>query len=114
MPSPGKRGKYGDSESKSETPGRAAPFFAPARPVTVVSTPQILLRLGGSCMTSSADIHEKHKLTESIKKETAVNSLVLKGWIYAIDGKHIAELIKISFLEFYFMKNPAIENRENA
>ena len=30
--------------------------------------------------------------------------LVLKGWVYDKDGKQIIELIKDSFLEFYFTK----------
>ena len=44
------------------------------------------------------------------KKQTP---LTLKEWIYAVDGQHIKELVKTSFLEFYFAKHTT-ENRQNA
>jgi len=40
-------------------------------------------------------------------------SLTLKEWVYATDGKGINELLKISFLEFYFMKK-SLKKHQNA
>jgi len=67
-------------------------------------------------MTSSADVREKQAPTEPMKSknEAANKPLVLKDWIYAADGKQIKELIKITFLEFYFMQKPFTQNRESA
>jgi hypothetical protein len=49
---------------------------------------------------------------QKAKNVAAQKPLVLKDWIYAADGKHIKELIKITFLEFYFMKRTIAENRK--
>jgi len=67
-------------------------------------------------MISSADMHKKQAPTAPMiaKKEAAKKPLVLKDWIYAADGKQIKELIKITFLEFYFMQKPFTQNRESA
>jgi hypothetical protein len=89
MPSPGERGKYGENESKSETPGRAAFFFTSARPVTVVLTPQILLRMGGSCMTSSDDIHEKHEPKEPV---TTYHEKKITGTLYRVTSVYKGEV----------------------
>ena len=43
------------------------------------------------------------------KKQAAQTPLTLKEWIYTADGEHINELIKTSFLEFYFAKH-GVEN----
>ena len=37
-------------------------------------------------------------------KQVTQNPLTLRDWIYATDGKNIKELVKTSFLEFYFMR----------
>ena len=37
-------------------------------------------------------------------KQAAHNPLTLRDWVYTADGKHIKELVKTSFLEFYFMR----------
>ena len=39
-----------------------------------------------------------------LTKQAAHNPLTLRDWVYAADGKHIKELVKTSFLEFYFMR----------
>jgi len=53
------------------------------------------------------------KAIRQTKNQAAHTPLTLKGWIYAADGKHIKELIQISFLEFYFAKKTT-ELRQNA
>jgi hypothetical protein len=68
------------------------------------------------CHGKSGNIHEKYErggFVQKAKKQAAKEPLSLKEWIYAADGKHITELIKTSFLEFYFAKQ-TIENRQNA
>ena len=42
--------------------------------------------------------------------QAAQKPLILKCWVYNKNGKRIGELIKDSFLEFYFTKKP-IANR---
>ena len=46
-------------------------------------------------------------------KQAEQKPITLKGWVFAPDGKEIKELIKTSFLEFYFAKRKA-EIRQNA
>ena len=41
---------------------------------------------------------------QKTSKQAEQKPLVLKGWIYCKDGKQFKELVKISFLEFYFTK----------
>ena len=50
---------------------------------------------------------------QKTKRQAAQKPLTLKEWIYAADGKEIKELLKASFLEFYFTKQ-TIEIRQNA
>ena len=46
-------------------------------------------------------------------KQPEQKPITLKGWVFAPDGKEIKELIKASFLEFYFVKRTT-EIRQNA
>lgn len=41
---------------------------------------------------------------QDTEKQVTQPSLTLKEWIYTADGTHIKELVKASFLEFYFAK----------
>jgi len=50
---------------------------------------------------------------QKAKKQSAQTPIKLKEWVYDADGEKIKELIKISFLEFYFTKKNA-KNRQNA
>jgi len=47
---------------------------------------------------------ERGRLMQGTKNRTAQTPLTLKEWIYTTDGKHITELVQVSFLEFYFSK----------
>jgi hypothetical protein len=40
-------------------------------------------------------------------KQTEYDSITLKEWVYSADGKEIQDLIKTSFVEFYFLKKTA-------
>ena len=51
--------------------------------------------------------------TQKTKQQLIQTPLTLKEWVYAAHGKDIAELVKSSFLEFYFAK-PATENNQSA
>ena len=50
---------------------------------------------------------------QKTSKQAEQKPLVLKSWVYDKDGKQIAELIKASFLEFYFTKNTT-DSRQKA
>ena len=53
-------------------------------------------------------------MSTTAKKQTdTTRPLTLKEWIFPADGKHIKELIQISFLEFYLAKKTT-EIRQNA
>jgi hypothetical protein len=58
-------------------------------------------------------INTQNNSRQKAKPQAASNPLTLRDWVYAADGKHIKELIKTSFLEFYFAKK-TIGIRQNA
>lgn len=41
---------------------------------------------------------------QGTKNRTTQTPLTLKEWVYITNGKHITELVQVSFLEFYFAK----------
>jgi|GEM_PF-4442201 len=50
---------------------------------------------------------------QKANKQSAQTPITLKNWVYNADGEKIKELIKTSFLEFYFAKK-SVEKCQNA
>jgi hypothetical protein len=50
---------------------------------------------------------------QKANKQSAQTPITLKDWVYDLDGEEISELIKTSFLEFYFAKK-TVEKCQNA
>jgi excisionase family DNA binding protein len=84
------------NESKSETPGRATPFFASARPVTVVLVPQLFSMNGGKVMNVN---------TQEIYR------IVFRDYPDILDVKQVSALLGVSTKTVYrLLRNGAFES----
>ena len=65
----------------------------------------ILQKLRGGCLFLSSICEIMESAKSIVGGFNRTKPLVLKGWVYDSEGKDLKELIKTSFLEFYFVKS---------